>query len=619
MSSSRLRRQILPLAFAAALLVSSQASGSGPARGRDRFDRADSLALIGRFGGARQELLQQLGSPGHPDPEALFRLFGIYHGCGREVDFTVLLDSLEEAGFDSLRGYRISALDLAGDPGAASLCGPDEVLLKAFLEGTPREWLDPGTVLPRPASLAERYERVVLTPPGELSPEQLKTALDDCRLLPSLAPRLLAELQPGILSGGKDWDEALETLAGLGVEGASVMRARRMLATRSFDEDWLAGCLDSATAVSSVAAAALAFSSPGTWGESWKIADALAEGGDTWTLRSLISASGDPVFRSGAGMALARASGTPSELLSMTTAVPEGSPDSLRARAALFEARALRDLDRGDESREAYLHFASVYPWHPVAAESARLTALALDGDMAWEAAADAYLLSLSCSGDFEADETAYWRGGFCSLMAGRIRTADSLLSAGCEAFPGGYWEDEMLFWRARCSALLGAGARADDLLRRVAESHPWEFYGMLAASRLVGDQPTSEDIWRVQPTRIPAVAMELLSCGYGRLAVEVLSSGREPGRPEGAAALALMGEHRKAMEVLTALDGDLRYGSGRILPDSLVPFYFAAPYMELALQEAPGLSFDASILMGSSVKRARSTGSRARRSERGD
>jgi soluble lytic murein transglycosylase-like protein len=585
-------RGLLTLAVLASFAGGSAASGV--------FSEADSLALSGETALASSALMGLLGKESVDPDEVLYRLLGLYHGCGEEMVFVGLLDSLGSEGWASLSGWAVSAMDLARHQDSAIARASGDPLLCAFLSGCCRDSMLPGTVLPRPEGIAGRYVRVMLAQPGTLTSDQLKFAVEDAASLPSLVPRIVEELEAGLISGGKEWDEALAGLEMCPGGGTGLLRIRRMLATRTFEADFLEACLDSSAEVACLAAAALVVAEPSRWSSSFRIADALAGGGDLGTLEGLIDGSADPFFRTGAAMALLRARGRPSELLSIVAAVGDSAPDSLRARASLFRARGLRDSGRDAEAWLAYEDFSASWPGHPSAAEAARLAALRLDGERDWRGAAEDYLLSLRCSGDFEADETAFWRGGFSFYMCGERRLADSLWRAGSRSFPGGFWEDEILFWTARNSAESGRAAESNEMLRDLVARHPWEFYGLLAAARSggsPGDLPGPCLLTR--PGSLPRPAVELVASGYGRLAVEMLSSSRVLPAETRAAALSLLGENRKAFEVLTALDARLRGEAGTVLPESLLCYYFPAPYAHLASSTCSMLSFGPDMLLG--------------------
>jgi hypothetical protein len=608
---------LIALAALAGMAMAFEIRGSSPGN-PGVFVEADSLALAGETGDAGAALLGLLGRDRVQDDEVLYRLLGLYHSCGRETDFLRILDSLESSGRDSLSGWRVSAFDLARMPDSAKArAGSGDILLAAFLNGASRDLLPSGTVLPRPSGLAGRYVRVLLAAPGSLTSDQMKTAIEDASLLPSLVPRLVEELQAELLTGGKEWDDALDALELCPGGETGLLRVRRMLVTRAFSPGILEACLDSAAGTASLAAAALLIAEPARWSSSWRIADALAAGGDLSTLGNTISASTDPVFRTGANMALLRARGSTAELLALSAAAGDGSPDSLRARASLFRARALRDSGSDEDAWEAYVDFAVSWPDHPSAAEAARLAALRLDGERDWQGAAADYLLSLRCAGEFEADETAFWRGGFSFYMTGERRLADSLWRAGVQRFPGGFWEDEILFWMARNAGESGRISESNDILRDLADRHPWEFYGLLAATRL-GRPPADIPGPRLltEPGELPPQAVDLVASGYGRLAVEMLCSSKALDPASRAAALCLLGEQRKGFEVLTALDGRLRGGSGAVLPDSLLCYYFPAPYRQLAVQICSELTLAPDMLLG--IMREESSFDRFARSSAG-
>ena len=239
------------------------------------------------------------------------------------------------------------------------------------------------------------------------------------------------------------------------------------------------------------------------------------------------------------------------------------------------------------------------------AREAAYLSGKYYDSEQLWEAAARAYHASLRCSGAWDGDERGYWRGGFSYYMSGEPSRADSIWYEGASLFPGGYWEDEMLFWRARTHSEGGDDDGSRRLLAEVADGHPWEFYGMLAGMRLGLQEPAFD--W--MPPAVPLgesdeeetiqAAVKMVSQGYGSLAVEVLMDRADPLDGTRAYYLAVLGEYGPCLTTLRLLDTDLRELEGRILDSRWLPLYFPLPYRELILAESADLEVPSAALTG--------------------
>lgn len=564
---------------------------------------ADSLGLRGRFEEARSILLEVLDESRARSEEALYRLLGLYHGCGRELEFVSLIDSIERASGRRLEGWRVSALDLAGlADSALESAPPEDILLRLYLASFDRSRLPAGTVVPVPSDAAGRYVRIMTAGPGELRPDQFKAGAADARLFPSLLEKLSRELMASASSGGAWWDAAVDSLeSSCGAAAVAALRLARMEARGLIDEGFCAWCLDSVPGAAGEAARLLLKYKPSSWGSSWRVLDALVAAGLSREAEWMVSRSPDSLFIRGARLALLRSSGRASELLSACDSLGQAGPESLAARTALFEARALRDLGRGSDAWAAYTAFSLNHPDHPQAAEAGSLAGRCYDSEQMWAQAAGAYLASLMASGRYGSDETCYWRGGFCLFMSGQARRADSLWAAGCAEWPGGWLEDEMLYWRARYAAACGRTADSADLLDSVASAHPWEFYGILGAARMSRSPRSDYPVgWiDLESPGVLSFALELAGTGRAGMAVEMLQADFLPDPGGRAAALSLLGEHRASILLLTRLDGRLREaGEGR-LPDSLVPFYFPAPYLDLAARAADSLLVEPWMLTG--------------------
>jgi len=552
-------------------------AGSGSARAD--LHLADSLAASGAGDAAAAHLLQLLRA-GEPRDAVLFRLSGVYHGTGREEEGLLLLDSLEDALGTDLTGWKVSLLDLARQRSRAEELATGDPLLEAWLRRS--EGLESGGAgLPAPVDAAGRAIRAMSCRDGTMSMAQIDLTVSDARLLPFLAEEVCDELEPVLETAGSWWDEmALELSGYVTLARLEELRAERAAVRGSFDgEDW-ESLLEAGGERSLLAAGALLELRPADWRRSWRVVDALAENGDASGAQSLIALSADPVFVLGARMALLRCAGDDAELLALCDSIPSGAPDSLAARAALYRARALRALGRpASEYYAAYLAFAIAHPWHPRASEAACLAARFHDSERDWPAAADAYMAAL-VSGGYGGAQTS-WRGGFCHYMCGRGAVGDSIWAAGIEEHPWSFWCDEMLFWRARYANRAGSASRERELLEETAERHPWEYYGILAAVRM-GDGPRA--VLRIPDTRLgddPVLeeAVSMCAAGYGTMASTMLytTGAADPGTR--ASGLALMGEWGRCIGLLRSGDTDLRdAGEGR-LPDSLLGFYFPAPY----------------------------------------
>lgn len=562
------------------------------------FHLADSLSLSGMAAPASEALLELLGSRPELRDEVVFRLMGLHHGQATENEFIILLDSLELAGSGPLTGWKVSALDLAGRP--------DEALL--FLSGRDpclSAWLmwEADSIctkveLPEDASPGQVFCMALASPPGSLSRNEMERLSEYVSLFPSLGPVLLRELRLTEDTAGTWKPGLLESMAP--GEGRDLLLAELRAAADSGSLQYWLDRLKGPAPLCRVAAEELLQRFSGMYTPCWDAVDILVTQGET-ELAVEYSAAGDRWHRSGSEMAVLLQEKRYEHLLQVCQAVGAPDPDSLRARAALFRAHALRGAgNSASVCYGAYLDFARDYPWHPSARETAYNAGKYHDCEQEWNAAAEAYLVSLACSGSFEGDERAHWRGGFCLYMSGRQAEADSLWTLGCETWPTGYWRDEMLFFRARLAGERGMTAERDSLLDLVRIQQPWEFYGMLASRRLGVADTMGLPVFEIRLMEDPAcsLAVAMASGGYGSAAAEMLRSGSSGSLENRAAALSMMGRHGSALTMLRILDTRLRE-EGRMLPDSLLCLYFPSPYRSLADAATDTLMLDSSMLQG--------------------
>ncbi|MBD3277056.1 MAG: transglycosylase SLT domain-containing protein, partial [Candidatus Aegiribacteria sp.] len=232
------------------------------------------------------------------------------------------------------------------------------------------------------------------------------------------------------------------------------------------------------------------------------------------------------------------------------------------------------------------------------ASEAAYLAGKYYSSARNWPAAADAYMTAL-IAGDF-GTARAHWRGGFCHYMCGRGAVGDSIWSSGIERYPFSAWCDEMLFWRARYAGKKGMHELQQQLLQETAQRHPWEFYGLLAGQRL-GTGPVLPAFSPVCLTNdgLTAEAMRMMASGYGTMASGMLYSSEESDPGIRSAALALMGQYRRSLALMRSYDYTLRLENRGILPDSLIRWYFPAPYRQLTETTVSGLGVPAPLVTG--------------------
>ncbi|MBD3369192.1 transglycosylase SLT domain-containing protein [Candidatus Fermentibacteria bacterium] len=602
-------RRWITVAVTYALLLScrmvSEGRGSGlpPITTGSPFDVADSLILRGENRAAVQRLLALLESSPRYRDAVLWRLFGVFHGCGMEVRGAQLLDSLETEGYGPLTGWRISLLDMGRETDRALQLIDDDVLLGLWLQRDLPDStvLGDGLVLPRPADMADRFVRVMYAKMGGLTREQIGLAVEDAEFLPGLRGRLAEELAVRCALAGSWWEELASRLFPADSPESRRLAVLRMERTGEIDPSLLREALDDGGEVGAEAARLLLRYDPYSYRRSWRVVDALAESEDLATADSLMESSTDTVFSVGARMALLRAREEYDSLVVLCRSVDSESPESLLSRSALYQARALRALRRRPDAYLAYLNFARRFPHNPTAGEAAYLAGKYFDGEQDWPMAARAYLTSLGCAGTWEGDSRAYWRGGFSLYMSGSGRRADSLWREGVERYSYDYWRDEMLFWRARYAFRDGAEDAGERLLRQLAREHPWEFYGMLAARRLgaetfrPGPVPTTD----VCADRLSRLAVKMTAEGYGSLASEMLLNGTLGEASQRARMLSLMGEHRPALTLLRRMDSGLRESGRGMLPDTLLPFYFPLPYRDLIASVSSGLRLGIADIAG--------------------
>jgi|GEM_PF-443412 len=565
------------------------------------FSSADSLMLTGAFTPARAVLLSMLEDTLVPGDEVLLRLTGLYAGRAMEDEFVELLDSLEACGMGPYLGWKVSALQLTGRPLDALPFTMDEPVLSAWL------LLEADSC---PSIVPSSYQAggpgdivciALITPPGELGSEAASLHISSAGPLPRLTERCIQELEITSDTAGVWWWTAIDSLRGAGKDAAADLLEAEALdrAGEGSVGYWTAlAAGDGATSTIALATRVCTERFPGVLEPDWKLIDELAVSGED-ELALQLSLEGDPYYRLGAEMALLHSSGLFSSLRDLCESIDPAMPDSLRARAALFRARALRGMSAGgDTIYSAYVLFARSFPEHPESRIAAYNAGKYYDCEQEWESAAEAYEVSLTASGSYEGDERAHWRCGFSLYMSGMTARADSIWAEGTLRWPKGYWRDEMLFWRARIASETGDLLLRDSLLEIVSTEHPWEFYGMLAGRRTGTAGPGRFAVPEIDIGHSPAcsLALEMLSDGYGSLAVELLESGWGS-TSERAVMLSLLGQNGSALHALRRLDVSLREAGTGILPDSLLCFYFPAPYLDLALSATDTLDLDAGML----------------------
>lgn len=566
------------------------------------LQRADSYIFSGLNEQAVSELLELLREDDVPRNAILYRIAGLYHGVGREDDCILLLDSIGQESGEDMYGWKVSLLDLSRRPEEAlALVPSDDILLMLWLQMQSGEGLS-SCILPEPDCAAQRAVRTMISPNGRMSKGQMEQAVRDAALLGFLADEVIDELEFTLKTEGPWWDGIAADLALVHESG----RLDRLLAerdshlSRGSAETWESR-LDLDNDVSLTAALVLLRTDPDKWGRSWLITDILTDEGYTAMAGSIGTASGSTVFAAGVSMAILRETAQHGRLLVLcdSIALDMAMPDSLRARAALFRARALRALQRpSEEFYGGYLAYALTYPGHDKASEAAYLAARYFDSERNWPAAADAYMAALA-SGDF-GTARAHWRGGFCHYMCGRGSTGDSIWTAGIEKYPFSAWCDEMLFWSARYANRIGDLREENELLLETAARHPWEFYGLLAAER------TGSDHLRIEAPEISllgnsvtAEAVDMMSRGYGSMASSMLYGTELCDKEISSGALSLMGEHHSTLSMLRTLDFQLRNENMSILPGNMLNFYFPAPYRELTESTVAGLDVPATVVTG--------------------
>ncbi len=564
------------------------------------LEMVDSLVLKGRNGPAVSVLLELLRESDIDSDHLLFRLTGIYHATGHEDECILLLDSIECARNIDLSGWKISLLDLSERrEEALQLVSEDDILLRFWLTMDSDERPVSGT-LPAPENIVERAIRSMICPDGQMNKGQIDQTVDDSRILPFLGDEVCDELEITLETAGSWWDEVAFDLAAFHendrFELLQVKRERFLFSGTI--EIWEER-LERGGQISALAAMVLIGMDKDKWSKSWRITDVLVEEGYISIAESLAVVSNNPAFHSGTTMSILRETSRFTDLLAFCDSIADDSPDSLRARAALFRARAQRALKRPPgEYYSSYHGFAEEFPRHPTASEAAYLAAKYYDSERNWPVAADAYMTSLStgdCGGAL-----AYWRGGFCHYMCGRGNIGDSIWVEGIRAYPFSAWCDEMLFWRARYANRTGNTSLENALLLETAQEHPWEFYGLLASRRTGRSAVKIEyPLLDLSDDPVTSLAVEMMKDGYGTMASLMLytTDACDPGLR--AAALSLMGEHRESLSLLRRYDRELRSAGIGMLPDSLLCYYFPAPYIELTESTVSSMNIDAFIITG--------------------
>ena len=562
------------------------------------FHEIDSLLQNGSADSAIRALRSVVVTP-ETKNDILWRIIGAYNGRGNISECIAALDSLERNGWGNLTGWKISLLDINRETDAAvELVASGDYLLLAWLYRDSLERMPSVVTLPVPGHLGERAARLIIAPEG-ITTAQLQLASADVKYLPiSVGNRVKDELELNYTTSASWWFDALKSFdPSMQSEAFIRLQALNMKHLSLGDYSYWQGLLGTASELTAARVIA------SRWPEmvDWQVIDILVEAGYSSTATALSDLRGDSAFTTGVRMAILRNSGYYSELETLCDSIPLTASRELLARAALFKARSLRARRQNTSAYRAYYRFAQNYPFHPVAREAAYLAGKYFDSEQNWAEAADAYLASLRSSGAWDGDARGHWRGGFCLYMSGRGAVGDSLWEAGCLQFPYSHWVDEMLFWRARYSVRQGNESLSNQLLLRVADEFPWEFYGMLAAERLGRqDNLTFSVISPVfSENSLLTKAANLFSLGYGSAATEMLFSGSVGDKGINAIALALLGEHGKSIASLRSLDTEYREANEGILPDSLLGWYFPEPYTELVASVTDTMTLDASYVEG--------------------
>ncbi len=370
---------------------------------------ADSLILSGLNERAVSELLELLRDDDIPQDVILYRIAGIYHGTGREDECILLLDSIQQESGEDLYGWKVSLLSLSRrSDEAITLVPSDNVLLLLWLQMESGE--SPiSCILSEPDFLAERAVRAMLCSDGRMSKGQMEQTVLDAALVGFLGDEVIDELELTLETGGPWWDEIALGLSLVHESGRldMLLAARDMHLARGSTSTW-ENRLGLSDDIQVTAALTLLRTDPDKWGRSWLITDILAEEGYTAMADSMAAASSSTSFSAGVSMTILRETAQYGALLELCDSIAPDMPDSLKARAALFRARALRALRRPpEEYYGSYLVFAVEYPWHDKASEAAYLAARYFDSERNWPAAADAYMTALSTGDSGEA--RAHW------------------------------------------------------------------------------------------------------------------------------------------------------------------------------------------------------------------
>ncbi len=562
------------------------------------FYEVDSLLQNGAQDQAVR-LLRRMDPSEYGRMDILWRLVGAYNGRGMITHCISMLDSLQSSGWGDLAGWKISVLDLNREQElAVELVSMDNVLLLGWLYRNNLEDMPSVLSLPVPDHLGERAARLLMAPEG-ITTGQLELAVSDVRYLPAaIGPRVLVELEAAYSSSGNWWSDALKRFDPTGSSDSSIrLTALRTKFLGGGDYQYWHGLIGTSAEITAARVIA------SRWPDrvDWEAADVLLESGYSSIVTAITESRDDPGFSTGIQMATLRNADRFSELEALCGSIPPDASIELRARAALFNARSLRARRQNTAAYRAYYRFAQDFPFHPTAREASYLAGKYFDSEQNWAEAGEAYLASLRASGSWDGDARGHWRGGFCLYMNGRGSVGDSLWQAGCEQFPYSHWADEMLFWRARYAERQGNSNSRTQLLQLVARDHPWEFYGMLAADRLgIQDNIQLSVVSPVmKDNSVLSMAAELFSLGYGTAAVEVLFAGSEGDSGLNAVALGILGEHGRAIAAMRSMDTEYRDANEGILPDSLLGWYFPAPYRGLVSAVTDTMTLDHSYVEG--------------------
>ncbi|MBN1581179.1 MAG: tetratricopeptide repeat protein [Anaerolineae bacterium] len=151
----------------------------------------------------------------------------------------------------------------------------------------------------------------------------------------------------------------------------------------------------------------------------------------------------------------------------------------------LIKGQALYSLERVDQAAQAYIEFAERYPEHVLAPQARWQAAWMLEREDRFQEAADIYTALADEHVNAEKAPVARFRAGICRYRSGDSDAAMLDWRELLAVYPASSAALQARYWLGKVLWAYGEVEEARGLLRKLADEHPRDFYGIRAAHML--------------------------------------------------------------------------------------------------------------------------------------